>query len=159
MTQYQFREGSRITAVSAQTIGDELSRIQREDHAVTPTAVVNAARPDDAPLHPAFEWDDVIAAEAHREHQARTLIRSVTVIRDEKREPVYTHVQSIGYMPTPMVAANEDLFQMAVKEATKRLKSAEEQVGILLRYSKGDDLVRVQSALRDIESAAAQIEG
>jgi len=87
------------------------------------------------------------------------LIRSVTVIRDEKREPVYTHVQSIGYMPTPMVVANEDLFQMAVKEATKRLKSAEEQVGILLRYSKGDDLVRVQSALRDIESAAAQIEG
>jgi len=159
MTQYQFREGSRITAVSAQTIGDELSRIQQEDRAVTPTAVVNAARPDDAPLHPAFEWDDVIAAEAHREHQARTLIRSVTVIRDEKREPVYTHVQSIGYMPTPMVAANEDLFQMAVKEATKRLKSAEEQVGILLRYSKGDDLIRVQSALRDIESAAAQIEG
>ncbi|NBW16380.1 MAG: hypothetical protein EBR82_51210 [Caulobacteraceae bacterium] len=159
MTHYQFREGSRITAVSAQTIGDELSRIHQEDHAVTPTAVVNAARPDDAPLHPAFEWDDAIAAEAHREHQARYLIRSVTVIRDSEPEPVYTHVQSIGYLPTPAVASNDDLFQIALRDARNRVRSAKESLAYLRKYSKGENLKTVQKAQDLIEQASVSLDG
>jgi len=34
-----------------------------------PQDVVDAARPDDHPLHGAFEWDDGIAAEAHRRQE------------------------------------------------------------------------------------------
>lgn len=44
-----------------------------------PNDVVEAARDEDSPLHAFFEWDDSLAAEAHRVEQARRLIRSVRV--------------------------------------------------------------------------------
>lgn len=61
----------------------ELMTIRAEHGALTPSIVVDAARPDDHPLHTRFEWDDTIAAEAHRRQQARLLIS--TVIRDVRR--------------------------------------------------------------------------
>jgi len=44
---------------------------------LTPSAVVDEARPEDSPLHAAFEWDDSIAAEKYRLEQARRLLRQV----------------------------------------------------------------------------------
>lgn len=59
-------------------------------HELTPAAVVEASRPDDAPLHHRFEWDDSIAGERFREVQAAQIIRSVKVTRitDTERGPV-----------------------------------------------------------------------
>ncbi len=42
-----------------------------------PSAVVEAARPSDSPLHDLFEWDDRVAASAFRLEQARGIIRTV----------------------------------------------------------------------------------
>lgn len=46
---------------------------------VTPEAVVEEARPSGAPLHSAFEWDDAVAAETHRQEQARKLLGKLVV--------------------------------------------------------------------------------
>lgn len=52
----------------------------RERHGVlTPQAVVEDARPEGAPLHDRFEWDDAKAGELYRVDQARALIRSVKI--------------------------------------------------------------------------------
>jgi hypothetical protein len=61
------------------SVRDELERIYNADGTLTPRAVVDDARPDDATLHPCFEWDDSIAGEQYRLDQARHLIRSVKV--------------------------------------------------------------------------------
>lgn len=61
----------------------------RERHgALTPQAVVNDARPDDAPLHDRFEWDDRVAGERYRVEQARELIRSVRIVFHEPGDPI-----------------------------------------------------------------------
>src|SRR3990167_767507 len=44
---------------------------------LTADLVVRDARNPTSPLHVCFEWDDGLAAEAWREQQARTLMRSV----------------------------------------------------------------------------------
>ena len=150
---YQFRKGSRVTGIDAETAGTELDRINREQGSLTAPAVVDAARPADAPLHPAFEWDDQLAAELHRQHQARDLIRSVTIIHEEERIQAFTHVTPIGYLPTPIVASNPDLYQIAERESVERLAKASESLDKLRRAAGVDQQVRVARAQRLLSSA------
>lgn len=48
-----------------------------QDGRIRPGWVVEAARPDDSPLHGQFTWDDTVAAEAYRLAQAGRLISRV----------------------------------------------------------------------------------
>lgn len=77
---YEWRDGARIN-VDAGVAFDELERIRDRDGRLRPATVVEESRPNDAPLHPVFEWRDKIAAQKYREDQARNVIRSVVVIR------------------------------------------------------------------------------
>lgn len=56
---------------------------------LTPENLVDASRPEDAPLHDEFEWDDLAAAEEYRRVQARLLINNLSIVIEEnKQEPV-----------------------------------------------------------------------
>jgi hypothetical protein len=126
MDQYKFRNGWRVAGVDAQTLGDELRRIYDGNGELTAPLVVDEARPDDAPLHPAFEWNDEIAAELHREHQARTMIRSVEIIRNDETHPSFVHVSSVGsYIPGEIIAQDVDLYETAWRDAADRLGQAQ----------------------------------
>jgi hypothetical protein len=56
---------------------DALEEIRRArpDGKLMPGEVVDAARDPSSPLHNLFQWDDDVAAEAYRLHQARRIIR------------------------------------------------------------------------------------
>lgn len=54
--------------------------LRDRDGELTRTAIVDAARPLDAPMHPDFEWQDDVAAEAYRQLQASHMIRSLVVV-------------------------------------------------------------------------------
>jgi hypothetical protein len=69
--------------IDPQAAGEELERIRHRDGTITPPAVVDEARPEEAVLHPCFEWVDPVAAEQYRLIQARTLIKKVRVICNE----------------------------------------------------------------------------
>ena len=104
---YKLKSGARLP-VSAQTAGEECARLESEGR-LTPHNLVEDNRPDDAPLHSCFEWDDSIAAEKWRDTQAAYIIRSVEVTVEKSNKPtrafVYTvtdnhkrEYQSIGYV-------------------------------------------------------------
>jgi hypothetical protein len=78
MNKFIFKNGYRIKGINAQTAGEELARIAQDRGELKAPDVVDEARPQDALLHPAFEWNDQIAAELHRQDQARYLIRDRT---------------------------------------------------------------------------------
>lgn len=59
---------------------DQLQQVYDDHGKLTPTLVVDVARPEDHPLHERFEWDDAIAGEAWRRRQAHELIRSVKIV-------------------------------------------------------------------------------
>ena len=58
---------------------DELLAIRAARSALTPDIVVEEATAPDHPLHSHFEWDDTVAGQFWRRHQAGQLIRSVTI--------------------------------------------------------------------------------
>lgn len=67
------------------SLRDELLAIRERHGALTPAVVVDEARSPSHPLHDRFEWEDSVAGEAWRRHQAHELIQSVKIVyRDEK---------------------------------------------------------------------------
>lgn len=78
---YKWATGSRISA-DAQIAGEVCAELEARG-ALTAKNLLDESRPDDAPLHGAFEWDDGVAAEKYREDQARKIIHSIILIREE----------------------------------------------------------------------------
>lgn len=77
-----------VAGVNAQAAGEELERIRVNNNGrLEPQDVVVAARSEDNPLHPAFEWNDALAAEAYRVDQARYVIRSIEVVIEPEKAP------------------------------------------------------------------------
>lgn len=57
----------------------DLLAIRAKRGVLNPVVVEEEARPEEHPLHDRFEWDDSLAAVAHRRTQAHQLIQSVRV--------------------------------------------------------------------------------
>lgn len=102
--------------VDADTAGTELDRIYELHGALVPKDVVEESRPDTAPLHSIFEWDNDKAADLYREHQASKLIRSIVVEHEEKKDDAeqvlevraFAHAQQV-YHPFHIVLNNRSM--------------------------------------------------
>lgn len=141
--------------VSAQVAGEELERIRVKNNGnLTPRAVLEESRDEAAPLHPAFEWDDAVAAEKHREDQARYLIRSITVVAPERgverptrafvsvsveEEPVYDHVVT--------AMSDADKRQQVLRRALAELE------GWQRKYADLEELAGVFAAIEAAKAA------
>ncbi len=143
--------------VKAQTAGEELQRINQEHGEITPPLVVDEARPDDSPIHEIFEWDDYVAAEHHREHQARKLIRSIEVVKPEgNTEPVFIHIHSEqAYLPTKTVVNDVELFAEAKRSAERRLDEASASLRQLKYIAKTKG--KIEKAIDLVETAREQL--
>lgn len=84
--QYSWRAGG--YPVSAQEAGEYLNGISEREGGITAARVLDVSRNEDALLHSCFEWDDTVAAEAHRLYQARKLVGNLVcaVVKEETKE-------------------------------------------------------------------------
>jgi hypothetical protein len=112
---YVWSENARFN-VPAQVVGEMARAIAQREGVCTADRIVEEARPADAPLHPAFPWDDFEAAEAHRRDIARHMLRSVRIKVEERVEsaPVFVRVQGAsesgvwsGYKMLPDLTVEE----------------------------------------------------
>ena len=137
---YYFRSGNFNAGVPAQVVGETIDSL-RESGPVNAARLVEASRDIEAPLHTCFEWDDNIAAEKHREAQARRLISCVVVKGSEGEKPVtvraycsirppaevnedgvITRVQR-QYIPMKEALSDQYAVQQMIEEATTDIKS------------------------------------
>ena len=128
--QFTFRieDGDEVLGIDAQTAGSELDRIRRRDGTIKPAAVVDEARPEQAPLHPAFEWRDPVAAEQWREHQASKLIKVVRVVPSAPQEARVASVRPVTQVAPPVVEQYSPMareVQQAVGLVTEARRSIE----------------------------------
>ena len=165
MISYSFRNNTRITGIDPQVAGEQLDLIYTRHNELTASLVVDAARPEDAPLHPGFEWNDSIAAERHREHQARNLIRSVQIIssNNEPPEPVFVHVESLqSYHPAVVVVNDIDLFEEAWEQFMVRLKQSQHSLLQLVQLAgkyNPDVVEQLKIAADDLDQFQSSIAG
>lgn len=171
--QRKFRFTTRRSyGVSADVAGREFDRLSAEHGGrITSAQVVDAARPDEAPLHPAFEWDDEKAAERYRQHQASTLIRAVVLVPEvashqpEHRAYVLTQTQEAPkpvYVKAEEVVQEPSLFADALQRLERTLSVARQSVVELrdLAQSAGSEperLARIALAAQALEAAGAAV--
>lgn len=80
-----YRWGQRAYSVSADVAGRVMEDLENGP-GLTAKNLVDVSRPEDAPLHSVFEWNDSTAAELYRENQARRLIASIEIVREDAPE-------------------------------------------------------------------------
>lgn len=168
---YQFRPGTRSAGVKAQVVGEELERIRARDGKLETATVVDEARPEGAPLHPVFEWNDSVAADEYRLWQARALVRSVEVAPEKKGEepaPAYVHVRATGedpgyYQSVEVAVRNPDEWKLAVSELSAKAESAAKSLEFVQRLSEKKPLKtrklvkKAAAALGNAKAAISEI--
>lgn len=146
---YGWRPGSRVN-LDPQKAGEALNRLEKAHNGLLePEMVVEAARPEDSPLHPHFEWDDTKAAGLYRVDQARELIRAVTIdISHSNIEPrtirAFVNLEvdgQQGYMSTPRAMSDVDLRKQVLARAFAELEAWR------ARHAELSELARVFSAI------------
>lgn len=170
-TQVQFtlRHGTSIGGLRADEVGQALTQIYEKTGALTTRTVVNEARPDNAPLHPAFEWDDSKAGELYRENQARSMIRNVEIVRPDPesgettRTPAFVHIPSQvpkeregSYEPIHVVVQHPDKFILALAAAHQRMSAAQAAFEDLRNAAKESNQPEERMATLSIAAMALQ---
>lgn len=69
-----------LQQVPAETMGRVFEELENSETGLSPEALVNASRDEDAPLHNEFEWRDDVAAEKYRLHQAHGMILNLRIV-------------------------------------------------------------------------------
>ena len=153
MAVYRWKTGARAS-VSAQVAGEVCAELESRGN-LTPSALVDASRPEDAPLHGAFEWDDVIAAKRYRETQASYIIRSVEVVMQDGGGPVRAFVslstdsKHREYSSIDVVLSNADKRKAMLEQALADLDAFKR------KYEQLTELAGVFAELEKISKAAA----
>ena len=116
ITRFTFKPGSHISGVSADTAGQVFEQLESEGRLNAQT-VVDVSRPEDAPLHPAFEWRDPIAAEEWRKHQARHMINAI-IVKPETPEAPEAPMMRVFYQ-ADKATSNYESINAIIKQPDK----------------------------------------
>jgi hypothetical protein len=128
---YEYRSGAPVAYhVPAQVVGEQVEILAKRNGVCHPGALVDEARAIDSPLHPIFEWDDIVAAEGYREDQARHLIASIVVVKEEEdtRPPAFVHTtieHRRGYATAARVLSDEELRGQLLEDTIANLRGWE----------------------------------
>lgn len=137
---FQYKPGA-VHKVDAEVVGKVCSELDAKDQ-LTPENLVDVSRPEDAPVHDEFEWDDSIAAEGFRRHQAAMLIRQVVLVakpEERKKAEKEDNVELIAY--DGVRAFSSDYESGGEKKryvSTPRIMSDIDKRQILLENAKRD---------------------
>lgn len=144
---YSFKSGSHIKA-DAQAAGEMCEKLAAEGR-LTARDLVEENRPESAPLHNEFEWNNDKAAESWREHQARHIIGCL-VIKTEKKEPVRAFFNIQRSEPTyshiEMILQSQDRTDALLRTALLELESFQR------KYSMLKELAKVFEAINEVKN-------
>lgn len=134
-----------VAPVSAQTAGEELERLYRKHGKLDPADVVEESRDASAPLHGCFEWNDAIAAEKYRVHQAGDIIRALVISEDKEEESrdtrAFVHVRS-DYHPISVVIDDAAMLAELLASAEKEMTAFQRKYETLQELSPVMDAIR-----------------
>lgn len=163
---YKFRPGYSFPGVKAVTVAVTITDVMTAcGGQITPGDLVDASRPDDAPLHTCFTWDDAEAAEKCREDEARRIIRSYVIVREDERGREVEEIANISvaapfdedgpsYKPARDAMEDPDLRARVIALARAQLHGWEARYGHLAELAEAVELVR--RAREAAEQPAAQ---
>lgn len=144
---YKWKDAARLKT-DAQTAGEICEKLEKSG-GLTAKRLVDESRPEDAPLHKEFEWNDATAAEAYREEQARYIIRSLIVQPEATKSEVvrafFPMAEHKVFESLPVILSDAKKTDALLDMAMRELKAFE------LKYSTLSQLAPVFEAIKAIE--------
>jgi len=173
-TIYAFKPWARLSG-DPQRVGKTLERMREKHHTLAPHLIVEAARDKDTPegavLHDYFEWDDDVAAQAHRCTQAAHLLRSIVIVKTAGMDidtPVraFVAIRNASEDANDADAGNYTSIVEAIRIEDYRARLMQDAMRDLdayrNRYAALNDLIGwdrgLQRAKRELERSLAQCE-
>lgn len=139
---------------------------KRNGGLLTAEKVIEAARPEESPLHEDFTWDDEVAGHKCRLQEAEGLIRSFKIVERE----ITREVRSYGvcyYTPSPLApkgyAVTEDLLRgperrdTLLQEMNRCAGHVARLAGYLEMAGLGATAAKVVKAMSDARSAVERL--
>lgn len=169
---YQFRTGKTFRGVDAQTAGEELERIRNASGGKLATQeVVRWAAEPDSPLHACFTWDNEKAAQEFRLEEARSLIRSVVVVKndDDKPQPAFWNVAIATprpdsdpvveqyYQSAAVIQESPREFAAALRLMLRELAAAERGLEQLRLLAPRGTKMKIDRATGQVKSAQREL--
>lgn len=148
---FKWKEGSRHS-VDPNVAGKVLMDLEKEGE-LTPERLVDISRPEDAPLHKCFTWDDRKAADLYRKQEATILIRHIEVVEEVEEKPVkvlafHTLEKKGGYEFINNILVNPVKVTSLLANACSEMKSFKD------KYKSLKELSKVFSAIEETLEAA-----
>jgi len=151
--------------MSKKTTYQVITEIYEQENKVTPDLLVEYSRPEDAPLHNRFEWDDTLAGHQYRKVQARHIINTVKIeIPNQTEAEVTPAMVSVvdenndrAYIPTVVAMLDVNMREFVLSEAMHHLNGARERYQSLADISTDTRLNIVIEKLDDAALVASQI--
>lgn len=150
---YEWKSNSRIN--TSPDVAADVFRQLENSGGLTPKRLVEVSKPNDAPLHNEFEWNDKKAAQQYREAQAGHLIRCLVVRKEESSEQttrvyfpvsepkVYTNITTIlkndNYRERMLEQAKREMISFKVKY--KNLSELEPVFESIAKVTRGLEVV------------------
>ena len=138
--------------VKAQEVGEELERIYAERGKMEAKYIVDESRPEEATLHPCFEWNDPVAAELYREHQARKICCClVTTCETPEKSPVTVRAvvhAAKSYHPVSVAMKSADMREELLANAIRDMDAF---------HTKYATLEQLSSVFSEMETAKTLI--
>lgn len=131
-------------SVSAETVGKEFEKIEKQYGKLTSDLVLQSAEDEDSPIHECFEWDDAVAGHKYRLSQATSLILNLAVEPDKVKKPekirAYYNVSDSTKKGTFINAKsafeNPDTRDIVLKRALREFKAFQEKYKNLSEFSQ-----------------------
>ena len=113
----------------AQLVAEEIMGIGQT---ATPKQIVEVAKNEDTELHKCFDWDNDVAAEKWRLEQARQVVRTLVIKREDPKEGE-EHKPEIrffhqtdnreGYKSVEFIVRNDDEYKKLLDQAYAELRA------------------------------------
>lgn len=147
---YKWKEASRIKANP-----DEAAVVMFDlanKNSLDAESLVEVSKPEDAPLHGDFDWNDTEAAIKWRNHQARNIINALVLVPEENealksKEPVraffkITETQN-NYEPTVLLISKPDTREILLRKALGELTAFQNKYNALKELSAIFDAIEL----------------
>jgi hypothetical protein len=106
-----------------------LSEIEKRDGSIQPEVLVAEASSSLHPLHNEFTWDDGVASDNWRIHEARQIINSVRVVIDHRKVQAFQNCTVRiddrpvrGYYSTYRILSDKDMLAQILTRALNELE-------------------------------------
>lgn len=138
--------GTRYGA-DAQKVYEEIMEICDDLESASPKDILEKAREEETELHKCFTWNDSVAAERWRMHEARLIVRQL-VIKEEavpKDRPevrvFYKTDNESSYKPTELIVTKQDEYKELLKRAYAELQTFKRKYSMLKELQEIFDLI------------------